>query len=94
MGRRMTIGATRSAKRIVTDEQIEAAKSPRGAWTKATLASWGVPWPPPKGWRTALRTGKPIPRRGQAKRTRAYLAARRKGEEMDSQWCAAMERDR
>lgn len=21
-----------------------------GGWTKATLAGWGVPWPPPKGW--------------------------------------------
>ena len=40
---------------IVTDDKIEAGKSPRGGFTKATLASWGVPWPPPKGWRTALR---------------------------------------
>jgi hypothetical protein len=47
----------------LTDQQIEAAKSPRGAWTKATLAGWGVPWPPPRGWRTALRTGRPIPQR-------------------------------
>jgi len=27
----------------------------RGGWTKAKLASMGVPWPPPKGWLTRLR---------------------------------------
>ncbi len=31
---------------IMTDEQIEAGKSPRGGWTRKTLARWGVPWPP------------------------------------------------
>ena len=30
----------------VTPAEIEAARSPRGGWTRATLASWGVPWPP------------------------------------------------
>ena len=23
-------------------------------WTRAQLAEWGVPWPPPKGWRKRL----------------------------------------
>lgn len=41
----------------VTAEEIEAARSPRGGWTKATLAKWGVPWPPPKGWRQRLLKG-------------------------------------
>lgn len=35
-------------------EQIEAAKTARGGWTKKQLAEWGVPWPPPKGWRQNL----------------------------------------
>lgn len=35
-------------------EEIEAAKTPNGGWTRATLAQWGVPWPPPKGWKKAL----------------------------------------
>lgn len=45
----------------VTEKQIEAAKSPKGGWTAATLAQWGVPWPPPKGWKEALLAGAPIP---------------------------------
>ena len=46
---------------IVTREEMEAARSPRGGWTAATLAKWGVPWPPPKGWRRALLNGDEIP---------------------------------
>lgn len=50
-----------------TPDEIEAARSPFGGWTAATLASWGVPWPPPKGWRRALE--------------QAAIAARRSGSE-------------
>jgi hypothetical protein len=32
-----------------TRRQIEA-----GPWTRSQLAQWGVPWPPPKGWKTRL----------------------------------------
>ncbi|MBA7712424.1 hypothetical protein ES703_121398 [subsurface metagenome] len=35
-------------------EEMEAAKTPQGGWTKEQLADWGVPWPPPKGWRREL----------------------------------------
>lgn len=48
-----------------TAAEIEAGRSPAGGWTRKTLAQWGVPWPPPKGWRKALirasgeRTGQP-----------------------------------
>lgn len=38
----------------VSNAEIEAARSANGGWTKETLAQWGVPWPPPKGWRRAL----------------------------------------
>ena len=37
--------------------EIERKKSPKGGWTKAQLAEWGVKWPPPKGWKKRL-TGK------------------------------------
>lgn len=33
---------------------IENCRSVRGGWSQATLAAWGVPWPPPKGWRQDL----------------------------------------
>jgi 8-oxo-dGTP diphosphatase len=36
--------------------QIERAKTKNGGWTKKTLAQWGVPWPPPKGWRDELES--------------------------------------
>lgn len=45
----------------LTHEEIEDARTSRGGWTRATLESWGVPWPPPKGWRMALIRGNPIP---------------------------------
>lgn len=38
----------------VSAEDIMNGRSPRGSWTKATLAGWGVPWPPPHGWRARL----------------------------------------
>ena len=45
----------------LTAEEIEAARSRRGGWTAATLAGWGVPWPPPKGWRERLIYGDGAP---------------------------------
>jgi hypothetical protein len=38
----------------ITAEEIEAAKTPKGGWTKKQLAKWGVPWPPPQGWKKQL----------------------------------------
>lgn len=26
----------------------------KGGFTRQTLAAWGVPWPPPKGWKASL----------------------------------------
>jgi len=46
--------ATQARRALVADLIIEAAKTPRGAWTDAQLARWGVAWPPPKGWRREL----------------------------------------
>ena len=40
-----------------TAEEIEAGRSPKGGFTAAQLASWGVPWPPPKNWQHALING-------------------------------------
>ena len=41
----------------LTEEEIEAGRSPRGGWTREQLAKWGVPWPPPTGWRHTLLHG-------------------------------------
>lgn len=37
----------------VNPEEIEACRTERGGYsfTKERLARWGVPWPPPPGWR-------------------------------------------
>lgn len=43
----------------LTNAEIEAAMTPKGGWTRETLAAWGVPWPPPKGWRKRLTLGPP-----------------------------------
>lgn len=37
-----------------TKQQIEACQTPAGGYTRATLARWGVSWPPPKGWKAKL----------------------------------------
>ena len=53
----MIIPDAASAKRKVQaaiNAQIEASRTPKGGWTRDQLAAWGVPWPPPKGWRKAL----------------------------------------
>lgn len=33
---------------------IEATRTPAGGWKRDQLAAWGVPWPPPKGWKDEL----------------------------------------
>lgn len=38
----------------ITLQEIEDARTPNGGYTRASLRSFGVPWPPPKGWRKAL----------------------------------------
>lgn len=38
----------------VSPEEIAAGRSENGGWSRAQLAEWGVPWPPPKGWKDAL----------------------------------------
>jgi hypothetical protein len=30
--------------------EIMATRTANGGWTKQQLETWGVPWPPPKGW--------------------------------------------
>ena len=34
--------------------EVAAASTNDAGWSRATLAEWGVPWPPPKGWKSDL----------------------------------------
>ena len=52
---------------MVTNEEIEAGRTAKGGFTRATMASWGVSWPPPHGWRDALLKGEPVPPAGTVK---------------------------
>ncbi|MFF5859575.1 hypothetical protein ACFY8B_28810 [Streptomyces sp. NPDC012751] len=56
---------------LPSPEEVEAARTPAGGWKRDQLAAWGVPWPPPKGWKdelaerwkTARQDGAPPPPR-------------------------------
>ena len=41
-------------RKPITDEEIQLAMTKSGGFKRETLAIWGVPWPPAKGWRRAL----------------------------------------
>lgn len=34
--------------------EVENARTPNGGYTREQLAKWGVPWPPPSGWKKKL----------------------------------------
>ena len=36
------------------EEVAAASTSPHGSWSAKQLRDWGVPWPPPAGWRKEL----------------------------------------
>jgi hypothetical protein len=42
------------AKATPSREEIDAGLSPAGGYTRAQLAQWGIPWPPPRGWKRRL----------------------------------------
>ena len=41
-------------KRFFSPEQVEAAMTAHGGFSRQSLAKLGVPFPPPKGWRKAI----------------------------------------
>ncbi|MFE9559360.1 hypothetical protein ACFYOD_38785 [Streptomyces sp. NPDC006703] len=40
---------------VPSPEEVAAAQSPNGGWSKKQLAEWSIPWPPPKEWRAYLK---------------------------------------
>lgn len=47
------------AELMVTRDELEKARTARGGYTREQLKKWGVPWPPPKGWKKALLAAEP-----------------------------------
>jgi 5-methylcytosine-specific restriction endonuclease McrA len=45
----------------ISAEELESARTPNGGYRREQLIGWGVPWPPPKGWKRALLTGSQMP---------------------------------
>ena len=41
-------------RKVPSPDEVLQARTPAGGWTRQQLAEWGVPWPPPKGWRRDL----------------------------------------
>ncbi|MFU0503608.1 hypothetical protein [Pseudaminobacter sp. NGMCC 1.201702] len=41
-------------KGAASEAEIISAMTPKGGWKAATLAGWGIGWPPPQGWRRKL----------------------------------------
>lgn len=59
----------------ISEEEILAKRTPQGGWTRDVLAAWGVPWPPPRGWKIQLlRHGVPFQRRRTAEICGSKLA--------------------
>jgi hypothetical protein len=40
--------------RFISEEEIEEQRTHKGGWNRVALAQWGVPWPPPAGWKHTL----------------------------------------
>ena len=39
---------------LPSKDELDAARTAGGGWDRDRLASWGVPWPPPRRWRQDL----------------------------------------
>jgi hypothetical protein len=43
-----------SIMQLIDEEEIEAQRTSNGGWNRTQLAQWGVPWPPPAGWKSVI----------------------------------------
>jgi hypothetical protein len=39
---------------VPSPEEVAAAQTEAGGWSREQLKQWGIPWPPPHGWRKYL----------------------------------------
>ena len=58
----------------LTEAEIEKGRSASGGFTRKQLAAWGVSWPPPKGWKSALLKGSAQKRTEQPRRDNSKAA--------------------
>ena len=53
--RAMTQPRVGGAIKAPSPREVLRKRTPAGAWSAKQLSEWGVPWPPPKGWRKKLK---------------------------------------
>ena len=41
--------------RVPTLHEIYRSRTSKSGWNRETLAMWGIPWPPPRGWLKRLK---------------------------------------
>jgi hypothetical protein len=42
-------------RKVPSPDEVEATSSAGKGFSRATLAAWGISWPPKKGWRKRLK---------------------------------------
>ncbi len=71
-------------RRSITASEIENRKTPAGGFKRVTLAQWGVPWPPPKGWKsTIIQFGIPYRHKKNTHWRKDVSAHRYRGQNVD-----------
>lgn len=65
----------------IPETDIRELMTPAGGYTRETLAKYGVPWPPPRGWlkeldRRRTAQGMPVKPRESGEVTRVSLESR------------------
>lgn len=78
MGKTSKVRLRKNAK-----AEIERLLSQRGGYSKAALASFGVSWPPPKGWKKALIEQMAFP---QSKRAKPHTPKKLRSKDFYSSW--------
>ena len=76
--------------RRIAAQKLDILISQNGGYSKAALASLGVSWPPPKGWKKALINGTEQPKRARKdKRSsshRSYKQTKAKSDKFYASW--------
>lgn len=74
-----------------TEAEIEAHRTEKGGFSKASLAAMGVPWPAPAGWKEALKAGIPVGVNTAGNEVRFTLTDERMQKLRDAADCSAID---